>query len=727
MEYFRYFFRFLYKIRWWLIVCPLLVSLFMIWKTRHMGKAYDVSTTIYTGIITGYSIEESSGSLTRTQSANNALLENLVNIITAESTLKKVSLRLYARSMINGDPNKDNNFITAGKYRDLYNRSKRPLDHSNLLSLIDKTSEDATIKNLENYEKPDKNNFVYGLFNYYHPHYSYNALKNIKVLRIGNSDILQVTYSADDPGIAYNTLEILNKEFIGQYEEIRFGETNDVIKYFEAELAKYERLLHSQEDSLTDFYVKNRIINYDYETQEVAGMNSDFEIKRDLTLRENRSSQELVDYLEKRIGDQIRLLRDNSVFMDKLNRISAINSNIAQAETFQGVTENGATLTEKLKNDLKESESDFLNFTDNLALRKYTKEGLTTREVVSTWMTEVLKLEKTKAELSEMDRRKAELDEKYVYFAPIGTTIKRKEREVAFTEEIYSSILSALNAARMRQKTLQMTSATLKVLNDPTYPLNPKSTKRKFMVISAGVATAVLILSYFFLLEILDRTLRDKLRTERLTDQRVISAFPSKSNLSYRRYDAICYSMATQALGNAIFAYFRTSKSPAILNILSSDIGEGKSFIAERLADYWTSKGLNVKILNDQEDFNPESKEYLLANRFEDFYRPKNEDILIIEYPILKKNAVPGQLLKSADLNLFVANAKRGWKDTDKLVMENLISLSGGNNVFVVLNKASRNVVEEFTGQLPPYNILTNIIYRFSQLGFTESSYQKRN
>ncbi|MDD2526027.1 MAG: hypothetical protein PHH63_06910, partial [Bacteroidales bacterium] len=163
-----------------------------------MGRTYDVSTTIYTGIITGYSIEESSGSLTRTQSANNALLDNLMNIITAESTLKKVSLRLYARSMINGDPNKDNNFITSGKYRDLYNKSKRPLDHSNLLSLIDKTSEDATIKNLQAYEKPDKNNFVYGLFNYYHPHYSYNALKNIKVARIGISDILQVSYSADD-------------------------------------------------------------------------------------------------------------------------------------------------------------------------------------------------------------------------------------------------------------------------------------------------------------------------------------------------------------------------------------------------------------------------------------------------------------------------------------------------------------------------------------------------
>jgi len=720
MESIRYFFRFLYRIRWWIIILPLMVSLLMIWETRNMGKTYDVNTTVYTGIITGYSIEESNG-VARNQSENTTLLINLINIITAESTLKKVSLRLYARSMINGDPNKDNNYITASKYREIYNRSKRPIDHSNLLGLIDKTSEDLTVANLLAYEKPDKNNFVYGLFNYFHPHYSYNSLKKIKVERIPSSDMLQISYSADDPGIAYNTLDILMKEFVDQYQEIRFGETNKVIQYFEGELARYGRILRSQEDSLTNYYVDNHVINYEFETQAVATMNANFEMNYDQTLKDNKSAQQLVDYLERRVGDQIKLLRDNTVFMDKLNSISAINANIAQAETFQNATEGGTAQTEKLKRDLKEAESDFANFTDNLALRKYTKEGLTTKEIVNSWMQEVLKFESTKAQLSEMERRKAELDEKYIYFAPLGSTIKRKERAVNFTERVYTSILEALNAARLRQKTLQMTSATLKIINPPTYPLNAQSTKRKFMIASAGIGTFLFIMGFFFILEIADRTLRDRFRTERLTNGKVIGAFPTKSNLSYRRYDSICYAMATQALGNALFAHFKTSKSPIILNILSSEKGEGKSFVAEKLADIWTTKGLEVKILNDQEDFDPESKEYMLAKDYTSFYHPKNEDIIIIEYPHLKSNFVSGDLLKNADFNLFVANAKRGLKDTDKQMLEKVTFLSD-NNISIVLNKSGRNVVEEFTGQLPPYNLLTNLIYRFSQLSFTESS-----
>ena len=32
----------------------------------------------------------------------------------------------------------------------------------------------------------------------------------------------EIAYSANDPGIAYNTLEILNEEFVKQYHELRY-------------------------------------------------------------------------------------------------------------------------------------------------------------------------------------------------------------------------------------------------------------------------------------------------------------------------------------------------------------------------------------------------------------------------------------------------------------------------------------------------------------------------
>lgn len=72
-------------------------------------------------------------------------------------------------------------------------------DGKTLISLIDKTSEENTLKNFQKYEKPDRNNYIYGLFYYQHPYFSYTALQNIHVDKIGNSDLLRIHYSAGDP------------------------------------------------------------------------------------------------------------------------------------------------------------------------------------------------------------------------------------------------------------------------------------------------------------------------------------------------------------------------------------------------------------------------------------------------------------------------------------------------------------------------------------------------
>ena len=106
------------------------------------------------------------------------------------------------------------------------------------MELVDHTSEKNTYENLRKYEEIDHNNHVYGMFHWSPPYYSYQALSQIKVKRLANSDMLEISYENDDPAIVYNTLIILNDEFVKQYRDLRFGETNNVIAYFESELER---------------------------------------------------------------------------------------------------------------------------------------------------------------------------------------------------------------------------------------------------------------------------------------------------------------------------------------------------------------------------------------------------------------------------------------------------------------------------------------------------------
>ena len=67
-----------------------------------IGKTYNVEATLYTGAASGYNLEGGNNKVDWATTQN--AMDNLMNIIKAESTLKRVSMRLYARSLIKGNP-----------------------------------------------------------------------------------------------------------------------------------------------------------------------------------------------------------------------------------------------------------------------------------------------------------------------------------------------------------------------------------------------------------------------------------------------------------------------------------------------------------------------------------------------------------------------------------------------------------------------------------------------
>ena len=253
MDLFRYIVRFLYKIRWYLVILPLIALVLAWFMTRNMERVYDTNTTIYTGMITGYNIEGGTGVAGGNAQTN---ITNLMLIVTTDVTIHEVSLRLFARCMMYGNKNKDNNYISAEHFRQL--EASVPTD---VKALINHNSEDATYANLKAYEKPTQDNYIFGILNY-HQWFGINSITSrLKVLQLPKSDIIDIGYSANDAGIAYNTLDILNKVFASQYQQLRYGETNEVIKFFEREVARLYRILTSAEDDLIRYNVEKRIIN----------------------------------------------------------------------------------------------------------------------------------------------------------------------------------------------------------------------------------------------------------------------------------------------------------------------------------------------------------------------------------------------------------------------------------------------------------------------------------
>ena len=717
MDIFRYIVRFLYKIRWYLVVLPTIALVVAWFMTRNMERVYDANTTIYTGMITSYNLEGGSGIAGGNPQTN---ITNLILIIQTDNTIHEVALKLFARCMMYGNPNKDNNYITAEHFRQL--SSSVPPE---VKALINPQNELETYRNLKAYERPSQDNYLFGLLNY-HPYFSINSITSrLKVLQLNNSDIIDIAYSANDPGICYNTLDILNEVFANQYQQLRYGETMNVIKFFEKEVKRLYRNLTTAENDLIKYNVKNRIINYEEQTKQVAGLEAQQQVKNNELRMNIATTEALIAYLKQQLGSRAKIIESNQEFSSLVRDITRLQSRIANLKLMS--SENGGNNNEaqlelsKAERQLDATTKKVKELTQTLEGANYnTDTGVKSADLIDRWLDQVILLEKTKAELSAMDIMQQNIDQQFIFFSPIGATLDRKDRHIGFIEGNYMEMLKALNSARLRQRNLQMSTAVLRVLNPPMFPLNAQPTNRMMTLLGSFMLTFVMTALYFFIIELLDRTLRDRMRSERITQVPVMGCYPKESTLRYRRFNKTINDMALRQLSKALLPNFKEGQQN-VLNLLSTDAGNGKSYIAQELENYWLSLGLQVRRLTYDEDFLAEDSRYLMATDIKSICPDiMPNEIAIIEYPNLDDNTIPSGLLNMGTINLMVTRANRTWKDVDQKALNELQArLENKNSLFMYLTEASRYAVEEFVGQLPPYTKFNNFIYRLSQLGLT--------
>ena len=718
MDLFRYLVRFLYKIRWYLVILPMIALIVAWFSTRNMERIYDTNTTIYTGMITAYNIEGGVGTAGGNAQTN---ITNLMLIITTDNTIHEVALRLFGRCMMYGNPNKDNNYISAEHFRQL--NATVPAD---VKALINHNSESATYANLKAYEKPSQDNYLFGILNY-HPYFGINSITSrLKVLQLTGSDIIDIAYTSNDAGIAYNTLDILNEVFARQYQQLRYGETNNVIKFFEREVARLYRILTNAEDDLIRYNISKRIINYEEQTKQLTVLEAQQQNFRNDQLMNYTTSKALMDYLERQLGNRAQVIRSNKEFTNRVRDISRIQSRISNLKLMSseggGNNESQEELA-KAQRDLQTATSRVTQLTKDIEASTYSTEtGVKAQDMLGRWLEQLLLLEKTKAEMTATDIMKNNLDKQYLFYAPIGATLDRKARHIGFIEGNYMEMLKALNSARLRQKNLQMSTATLRVLNPPMFPLNAQPTNRMMVLLGAFMLTFMLTALYFLIIELLDRTLRDRMRSERITKVPVMGCFPKESNLRYRRYNKTIADMAMKQLSKALLPHFQEGQQN-VLNLLSTDSGNGKSYLAQELENYWISIGLQVRRLTYDEDFLAEDSKFILARSIKDLCPDiLPDEIAIIEYPHLDDNSISPALLNMGTVNLMVTRANRTWKDVDQKSLNEVLAMldeEHKNTLFMYLTEASRYAVEEFVGQLPPYTKFNNFVYRLSQLGLT--------
>ena len=706
--------QFLYRIRYWLLWGTLFVTGLVIYFTQFLPYSYTVKSSLYAGITSSTSLDGAAVNF----SVVAATFDNLVNIAKSRGTLEKVSLRLLASSYTHGEEWKDNQYIQAKHYRQLLQITPKEV-----MELIDRKDESKTLANLTAYKKNDHNNFIYSVFNRTIAFYSMAALDRVELKRIGNSDILDISYTSADPGLTQLTVAFLIEELINAYEILRFKSTNDVIAYFEEQVRLAKVRLSEEEDNLMHYNVQERIINYGEETKALAATRYQVDDRLEAAKRTYEGAVALRKMLDEKMDVRAQIIRNNTNLLQELDKVSNLNQSIMEKEIF--ISDKSKSKSEELqkeKTELRQAEDRISSISDNLNEFAFTKEGVGIENMINEWLIALVNEARAQAEMKVLESRQQDIFDQYSHMSPVGTQVNRKERAIDIAEDNYRTQLSGLASANLRLKNIEMSTSNLQTVAPPSYPLTDNGRNRLMYILAAFFGSMIFIILYFLLIEVLDHTLRDPYRSKRLSGLPVIAAFNGISNLKYRGFLKACNRLAAAYCCNRLNKYMKVGE-PTVINLLSINSREGKSFLAKYFIRHWESEGLRVRLVTHDYDFESNGKQYVQAQQLSDFWMlnvaEKTPDIILVEYPSIKDSSIPLPVLQKADVNLLIANACRLWRDSDNTTLAPFKEALKDTPFMLYLNNSDRDVVESFTGELPPKMPIHSFISRLAQLGLT--------
>lgn len=628
-------------------------------------KEYKSQTLLNTGLISGYNIESNQGERIDYAYTNNEM-ENLINMATSHEVRQETSVRIFVRLIEDQKSGKikiheDN---ISEWYQTVYPISEDVIQNETSERIFEILMRAAQ----------DRGNPVYELINSSNPFVGIEQIEKIIVSREGHSDMISMEYTSFDPYLSQLTLELLTEVFISKQKNIKEGQTDSVILFFEEATQKTLNRLQKAEDELLKFRVQNQIINYYEQTRFIAGNREELDKEYQEQLRIQAAAESSLARMELEINDKKTLAKLHQQIAANQSKMADYNYALVELNLIERKTptQEDHSLKDELESKIKNLKSEMMESTAEVLLVNQTSDGVPTSNILTQWLNSVITKEEATAKLKVMEERKKEYNVIYDRFAPLGSTLKSLENEIDVAEREYLENLHSYNQARLHKYNMLM-SSNLKVIDAPVFPAIPEKSKASLMVILAFMVGLVIPSGAVIAAEMLDSSLKSPRKATEQTGLTVSGLLPLLPKENQK--SAIDYPALVKQAMNLFVQELKVSGSkdenPIRVVISSIHPGEGKSKLIEEV-NHYVSENLNVNQTHFQ----------------------------LVELPSLLNNPYSEEDILNADVHVLLARANRKWTEADHHAVK-VYKKYVGKKPILFLNKVRTDIMEEITGEVP--------------------------
>ncbi|MBV5315078.1 MAG: hypothetical protein JZU47_17375 [Prolixibacteraceae bacterium] len=707
-----YFIRLFLKHLYLIVAVPIILGTAVFFLTKDVPRTYSSQAIVYTSLASGNSIDLTS----LTFNTINTAFDNLMGIIKSRETLEEVGLRLFTSHLILEE--NDPQVILPENYSELIKSIPDEIKNLKIAGNFDETY----IK-LNQYKKSSANNYITNLVGKTHPYYGASTiLGKLRVRRLQSSDNLELTYEANDPGICQNTLSFLIEVYRKSYLSQKASQSDNAVAYFESEVAKAAEKLRISENELLSFNQVNQIINYNEQSKFIAARKEQFEAGFQEVLKQNASSKAIIELLERKMTPEDKRRITSTQLLTLRNQLAKVNQEIAVGSLSN---EEELSASERAQNQSLFQKSIDLKLqmklvVDSLYGLNNSITGIPTNSIINDWLSNVIDYEGTMAQLSTLERLRADFIKIYSQYAPMGATMRRLERKINVFEDEYISLVKNLGLAKLKQQSAEASSGGT-ILDAPFYPSNPQADKSKIMILAAALVGFLITIFSILVFDFLDSSMRIAPKTEEETGLEVESIFPAVIKKKQKIDLDYVEKKSSEVLARRLLLHSLTTKKgekPSIIIAFSTREQEGKSFLLKRVSEQLSNIGHKVLFLYPHQsieltDVSFDHAQFIISNNFYQIsdikglvtpnFSPKWEiyDFIFVEFPGIINSSYPVNLFKTADHSFLVCRANRTWSKADANILAEVLEVTKPIKPKVLLNGVAIEEMETILGDLP--------------------------
>ncbi len=689
----------------WFILIPCVTAGMAFYMTRNEPKVYKSQASLYTGLVSRYSLLSDKQNSFTDRSAS--AFDNILTTLNSRETLLQIGISLLSDHLRLRQP--DTLILANAGFQKLH-KAISPGWEGLFFIAGDSIQLHRTIDSLA---KSKSDNPVKSLLLKSDSYYSIQHLaENLKATaRKNTNDVLLMEYESDDPAVSQRTLtyaiDILNK----RYATLKTSETNSVIGYYEAKLQKAKEKLAQAEASLRAFSAKHQLLDYDEEARNVATSREALNNEYNQELMRKNAAKASLDALNRRMGQQGSVRSANNDLSDKQKKLTDVENKLANARAY-GQPKN---VISQLQGSVAQAQEELKISAQKYDAAANSNDAIPTQTMANDRLTKSLEYEESAARLELYQKRMDDYQAKTSEYGPLGSQLRELNRNLAVAEKEYLDLLQNVDQSRTRRQDVAI-GGTLEVMDAPDFPLVPQASKRTQLVavgLGVGLFIALLLTALRFML---DKRIQSPEQAETLVGMPVSALFPTVKNpLVYSKTTQASRSMFEQ-LFNAInieVSQNSTKAYPPIITVFSIRSKQGKSWIANGLTQLYDNadqkvaycyprvtgkeqrehqNGITYFPYTIRPDFmNVTGVDYLLD--YNQGFDISQYDRIILEVPALINNQIPAYLLKSSALSLLVIDANSPWARAEKQLLSMYVRVTN-QPILTVLNRVEGNYVD---------------------------------